>query len=67
MLPRPRTDIIGDGAGEGFPDYSEVLGYFCDAFDWQVAKERKVGLHAIIMLLQQMPRGSKKADIKAVR
>lgn len=27
--------------GEGFPDYSEVLGYFCDAFDWQVAKERK--------------------------
>ncbi|ELR16653.1 MutS domain containing protein [Acanthamoeba castellanii str. Neff] len=25
----------------GIPDYSEVLGYFCDAFDWQVAKERK--------------------------
>jgi DNA mismatch repair ATPase MutS len=29
-------------AGEEFPDYSETLGYFCEAFDWTVAKERKV-------------------------
>jgi hypothetical protein len=28
--------------GAEFPDYSETLSYFCDAFDWQVAKERKV-------------------------